>query len=111
MRRNLFPFAAAVGLAGCLMATVRSEHVLTGAPRAAWAGPVRVVMEGSAAPGAYQEVAIVSATGDGSEATLPAVIGALQREAAALGCNALVRVRYDRGSSSATATGVGVWME
>ncbi len=68
-------------------------------------------MEGSPAPATFEEVAIVSATGYGRNATLPAVVDALQQEAAALGCNALVRVRYDAGASSATATGVAGWVE
>ena len=41
---------------------------------------------------------------------LPAVIGALQDEARRLGCNAVIRVRYDRGAQSASATGVAVWI-
>jgi hypothetical protein len=44
-------------------------------------------------------------------ASLAAVLGALQDEAARLGCNAVIRVRYDRGAESATATGVAVWLE
>ena len=96
--------------AGCATQVLRSEHVLTGTARAAWPGEVKVLMEGAPVPGAYDEVAIVNATGSASQATLPAVIGALQDEARRLGCNAVIRVRYDRGAQSASATGVAVWI-
>ena len=98
-----------VGTVGCVGVTLRSEHALTGTPRAAYPGTVSIVMEGSPVPGDYEEIAIVTATGSGLDASLPTILSALQREAASLGCNAVIRVRYDRGSESATATGVGVW--
>ena len=89
-------------------ATVNAEHVLTGTPGPPFAGDVKIVIEGSPVSAPYQEVAIVTATGQGAQALLPAILGALQSEAARLGCNAVIRVRYDRGQVSATATGVGV---
>jgi hypothetical protein len=89
-------------------ATLNAEHVLIGTPGPPFAGEVKIVMEGSPVSAPYQEVAIVSATGQGAHALLPAILGALQSEAARLGCNAVIRVRYDRGQVSATATGVGV---
>lgn len=95
--------------AGCAT-QLRSEHVLTGTARPAWSGEVKIVMEGAPVPGTYDEVAIVNAIGSVGEATLPAVIGALQDEARKLGCNAVIRVRYDRGTNSASATGVAVWI-
>jgi uncharacterized protein YbjQ (UPF0145 family) len=98
--------AAALALAAC--GTVRSEHVVTGPVGPPFAGEVKVVMEGAPAPARYQEVAIVTATGAGAEAALPGVLGALRREAAALGADAVIGVRYDRGAGSATATGVAV---
>lgn len=107
MRSRLVFLAA---LAAACATPVRSEHVLTGAVRPAWSGDVKVVMDGAPLPGAYDEVAIVNATGTVRDATLPAVIGALQDEARRLGCNAVIRVRYDRGAESASATGVAVWI-
>jgi ABC-type sulfate transport system permease subunit len=106
MRRAVTAVLAAAALSGCV--TLKAEHALTGPPRTAWSGPVRIVMEGAPAPGEYDEIAIVTATGAGADATLPTVLDALQREAATLGANAVVRVRYDRGSAAATATGVAV---
>lgn len=100
---------AAMALTGCFALT--SEHLRTGAARAAYAGEVKVLMEGAPVQGEYDEVGIVTASGSGLQATLPAVIEALRKEAAALGANAVVRVRYDRGASGATATGVAVWLK
>jgi hypothetical protein len=105
--------AAAIFLAGALPACVfpqglRSEHFLTGAAAAPRQGPVAIYMEGQPPPTSFEEVAVVSATGTGSHATLREVLGALQAEAASLGADAVMRVRYDRGSTEATATGVAV---
>ena len=105
MRRIALTLVA-TGIAGCV--SLHSEHVLTGTPRAAFTGSVKVVMDGSPGPTDYDEVGIVSATGSGDSAALPAVLGALQGESAGLGCDAVLRVRYDRGVESATATGVCV---
>jgi uncharacterized protein YbjQ (UPF0145 family) len=71
---------------------------------------VKVVMDGGPLGTDYDELAIVSASGSNSAATLPAVLGALQEEARKVGGNAVIRVRYDRGANTATATGVAVWM-
>ena len=46
--------------------------------RPAWSGDVRVAMEGAPAPGEYSEVGIVNASGTAQDATLPAVLKALQ---------------------------------
>ena len=103
------PAAILLALSGC--ATVSGEHVLTGTPGPAHDGAVKVVMEGAAEPVGYQEVGIVSATGVSTQATLVAVLGQLQAEAAKLGCDAVIHVRYDRGAESATGTGVAVWLQ
>ena len=79
---------------------LKAEHVLVGTPGAVYTGTVKVVMDGAPVPGAYEEVAIVTATGASNAASLPAVLGALQGETASLGCDTLVRVRYDRGAES-----------
>jgi hypothetical protein len=107
MRRVLISLVAAA--LGCT--TLNAEHVLTGKPRPTHSGDVMLRMEGSPDAGKFEEVAIVNATGSAAQATLPAVLGALKEEARKLGCNAVIRVRYDRGTSNASATGVAVWME
>jgi hypothetical protein len=108
MKPALF-LAAAVVVSGC--ATLRAEHVLTGQPLAPPPGEVRVVMEGAPSPGAFKEIGIVTATGTLGYAALPSVLDALKSEAARLGADAVVRVRYDRGASGATATGVAVRLQ
>ena len=68
-------------------------------------------MDGSPMPANYEEVAVVSATGANGNATLGVVLAALQKEAASLGCDAVLRVRYDQGQRMASATGVAVRMK
>ena len=90
---------------------VRSDYVLTATPRAPYSGPVKVILDGAPITGTFSEVGIVSATGGGADATLGVVLGQLQAQTAALGCNAVIRVRYDQGASNSTATGVAVWFD
>jgi len=89
----------------------RERMLMDSTRRSAWSGDVRVLMEGEPVSGPYGEVAIVTATGTAAEATLPAAIEALQDEARKLGCNAVIRIRYDRGTQSASALGVAVWLD
>lgn len=102
--------AASLFLACVVGRSVQADHVLTGTPGAPYAGEVRIFLESAPVPEPFDEIAIVSATGDGPRASLSTILGALRGEAADLGCNAVIRVRYDRGQSLATATGVGVWL-
>jgi hypothetical protein len=106
MRRTGAVLLGAVGLIAC--ATVRTEHVLTGTPGDPFSGEVKIAMEGTPLAGDYDEVAIVTSMGTGASAALPVVLSALRHDAATLGCNAVVHVRYDRGAASASATGVAV---
>jgi hypothetical protein len=94
---------------GCRHAPpVEAEHVLTGVASAPWDGPVRIVMNGSSSVADYDEVAVISARGTNGNATLPAVLGALQAEAARLGCDAVIQVRYEPGAQVSSATGIAV---
>jgi hypothetical protein len=104
-------FAIVLAVAGLSCSPLNSEYVLTGAERPPYTGAVRVVLEGAPFEGAVTEVAIVTATGGGANAKLPAVIGQLQTQAAQLGCNAVIRVHFDQGTNNASATGVAVWLE
>ena len=90
---------------------LRSEYVLTGTARAPYNGQVKVVLDGAPIPGTFTEIAIVSAAGGGTDATLPAVLGKLQVQAAVLGANAVIRIRYDQGANNSSATGVAVWLD
>jgi hypothetical protein len=96
--------AVLVAVASCGSTT--THHVLTGKPSHARGGDVRVVMESAEVPAGIDEVAIVQAVGQGTEADLEHVIEGLKEEARALGCDVVVRVRIDQGSSTAAASGV-----
>jgi len=62
-------------------------------------------------PRRHALIAIVTAAGPAEQATLRAVTGALQDQARRVGCNAVIKVRYDRGTQTAAATGVAVWID
>ncbi|TMB35166.1 MAG: hypothetical protein E6J58_17095 [Deltaproteobacteria bacterium] len=85
-----------------------AERVLTGVPSAPYTGAVRIVMNGSPPGADYDEVAVVSARGTNGNATLAAVLGALQAEAPRLGCDAVIQVCYEPGGQVSSATGVAV---
>jgi hypothetical protein len=110
MRRIALAVAALLGTSCAHVANPSTEHVVTDVLRPPYSGDVKVSMEGAPLTSEYDEVAIVTATGRSSAATLEAVIAALQEEARKVGGNAVIRVRYDRGAYTATATGVAVWI-
>ena len=110
MRPIALAVAALLATSCFYLAKPSSEHVLTDISRPPYSGDVKVSMEGATFTPGYDEVAIVTATGSNSAATLEAVIAALQDEARKVGGNAVIRVRYDRGAYTATATGVAVWV-
>jgi hypothetical protein len=95
-------------LLGAVVACGRLEahYVLTGTPAAPYSGDVRVVLEGAPEPEGVQEVAIVQAVGTLQHARLEDLVEALKGQARALGCDAVVHVRVDQGSSTASASGV-----
>jgi hypothetical protein len=88
---------------GC--GTLTTHHVLTGPRAGPYSGNVRVVLEGVAEPPGLQEVAIIQAVGDGTRANLESLVSGLQEEAASLGCDIVVHVHVDQGSSKASASG------
>jgi hypothetical protein len=95
---------AAVLVLGC--GGVKVHRVVTGEPGTPFGGPVTLHMEGAPLPARYDEVALVQAEGGGAH--LDTLLPALQRQAAALGCDAVILVRVDQGSGHASATGVAV---
>jgi hypothetical protein len=96
--------AMAVGCYG-----VSTHRVLTGEPGPPFAGSVAVHMDGAPLPPNYEEVALVQAEGSG--ANLETLLPALRRQAAALGCDAVVLVKVDQGAAHASATGVAVRLQ
>ena len=99
-----------VGLTGLLVGcgTTRASHVMLGQPGPPHERNVRIAMEGQEVPAHYVEVALIQAVGRGWHADLEHVIEGLRREAARLGCDGVIRVQVDQGSSVASATGVAI---
>lgn len=97
--------AACLLLASC-QPPMRVTHVLTGRGGEPNAGDVHVRMETEPLPARFREVAIVHVVTYEREATHAHVVDALRRRAAALGCNALVRVHLDQGRHAASGNGV-----
>ncbi len=102
--------AAAMGglvalLAGCGATSV--QHHLLGRPGVARSGPVRVFLDDAPLPPSMP-VALVVATGRGTEADLGHVVEVMRADARVLGCDALVNLRVARGSSVVTAAGFAV---
>lgn len=96
---------ACLALSGC--GTIRTGHVLTGQPGPPRGG-VRIVLQGQPMPADVDEVAIVQAVGTGVYARLENVVTALQDEAGRLGCDAVLNVKIDQGSTTASGTGTCV---
>jgi hypothetical protein len=82
----------------------RTYRVLVGNTAAPHQGRIALFLNGARAPDAFEEVAVVQAVGGDMEH----VVTALQREAAQLGCDAIVNMRIDQGSSVTSATGMAV---
>jgi hypothetical protein len=100
------PVATALLLSGC--ARMVTSRVITGPVGPPHAGPVVVVMENAPPPPHFVEVALLQAIGHGQSANLAKVVESLISQAAALGCDAVIRVRIDQGSTQASGTGVCV---
>lgn len=90
---------------GC--GTTSVQRHLLGPPGVAHSRPVRTILEGDPVPPS-QPVALVQAIGRGLNADLPHLIDGLRQEAQHLGCDAIVRLRIARGTSTATAVGFAV---
>jgi hypothetical protein len=96
---GLFALLAACG-------SLRTEHVVTGTPRAPREGEVTVVMQGQAPPPDFEEVAIVQTVGIGIYSSLEDVVDGLRTRARMLGCDTVINVRIDSGTSSTSASAI-----
>ena len=94
----------AAALAGAACTGTRTYHVMVGTAAAPHQGRIALFLDGARAPEAFEEVALVQAVGGDMER----VVAALQREAAQLGCDAIVNMRIDQGSNGTSATGMAV---
>jgi hypothetical protein len=98
---------ASAALAGC--GHTESHAALLRAPQAATSGKVELYVADQAPPTRpFYEVAIVQAIGFGADANPEDVTRSLTDKAAALGCDAVVRVYIDVGYTRAHAAGVCV---
>jgi len=95
--------AAALLALGC--ARLKTDHVLVGVPGSPHSGQVRIAMEGAPEP-TIEEVAILQVAASGHKSDLPHLVEALTKEAQRLGCDAVVRVRLDKGATQATVSAV-----
>ncbi len=102
--------AAVAFLVACLggCGSTTTHRFLVGPPMTPASTNVAVILDGSPLPPLFVEVAIVQAVGRGTQADLEHVIDGLRREAAAVGCDAVIRVRIDQGATTASGTGVAV---
>ena len=104
MKRIILLSVLSLFTAAC--GTTRTSRVVTGKESAPYSGEVKILMDGTPVPEGMQEVALVQAIGHGFHADLEHVIQGLRAEAATLGCDAVVRVKVDQGSTQASANGV-----
>jgi len=96
-----------VALAGC--GHTETHAALLRAPQPARAGDVELYVVDQAMPTRqFYEIAMVQAIGFGADANPEDVTKALATKAAALGCDAVVRVSIDLGYTRAHASGVCV---
>lgn len=101
---------AAFSCAGC--GSTEVHQILLREPTMQPRGEIDVYVVGGAPPRRpYYEVAYVQAIGHGSHADVEDVTHALANRGARLGCDALVRVHVELGSTRAHASGVCVnWL-
>ena len=101
---------AALSMMGC--GSTEVHQILLREPTMQPRGEIEVYVVGGAPPRRpYYEVAYVQAIGHGSHADVEDVTHALANRGARLGCDALVRVHVELGSTRAHASGVCVnWL-
>lgn len=104
--RAVVAMALALTLSAC--GSTSMYHVLIGARSPAHQRDVPLLLEGTAPSSNYVEVAVLQAIGRGTHADNEHVVDALRAEAASLGCDAVLSVHVDQGSSAASGVGVGV---
>ncbi|MEO8798939.1 MAG: hypothetical protein ABI551_13710 [Polyangiaceae bacterium] len=104
--RSVLGCFAALSLAGC--GSTELHEVLLRRPTGAPRGDVELYVIGRPPQRPYYEVALLQAIGNGTHADVPDVTNALERRAQVLGCDAVVGIHVELGSTRAHATGVCV---
>jgi hypothetical protein len=105
MRTTVLILACALSLGAC----VTTHHYAVAPPGPPYAGPVAIYLVGATPKGEFTEVAVVQAELSQRlfhDPSVEDVLPLLQARAAKLGCDALLHVRIDKGSSHITATGM-----
>ncbi len=104
-RRFALPSAVTLLVAGC--GHSETHVALLRAPQAPSDQPIELYLAAQAAPARpFYEIALLQVVGYGNQANPEDVTQALTAKAAALGCDAVVRVFIDVGYSRAHAAGV-----
>jgi len=98
MRRGATLLVGCAVLAACTHVSTRSYKVA--APSPPYEGRVQILVLGAPLPQSFQEVAVVQAQGS---TEVDRLLPALQREAARLGCNAILHVRIHDGQATGMA--------
>ncbi|HWL88422.1 MAG TPA: hypothetical protein VNO21_21615, partial [Polyangiaceae bacterium] len=106
MKAWAWPAMLGLALGGCGYTDV--HEVVFRPPSAPTHGEVQVYMGQQAPPSAFYEVALLQAMGHDGEANVEDVTQALRERARTLGCDALVRVRFQQGYTMTHAYGVCV---
>lgn len=104
--RSVLVCFAALSLVGC--GSTEVHEVLLRRPTSAPRGNVELYVVGRPPPRPYYEVALLQAIGNGTHADVPDVTNALEGRAQVLGCDAVVGIHVELGSTRAHATGVCV---
>jgi hypothetical protein len=108
VRRVLAAFVLAV-TAAC--GRTELHEVMLRAPAVPPSRPVEIYVVGQDPGRPYDEVALVEAVGFGADADAEHVVRTLGHRAGELGCDAVVRVRVDTGSTMVHGYGVCVrWL-
>jgi hypothetical protein len=92
-----------LSLGACV--SMRDYAYTVAPPEPPYAGPVAIYLVGAAPKGEFKEIAVVQAeiSGGGS---MEDILPRLQARAAKLGCDVVLHVRIDNGSTHVTATGM-----
>ncbi len=100
--------AAVVGLAlvfaGC--GYTELHEVVLRTPTAPSGRPIEIYMYGQVPPRPFFEIALLQAIGHGADANLADLVKGLTNRATQLGCDAVIRVQIEQGTTMAHAFGV-----
>ncbi len=103
--RALFVLACGVSSVGCGFTELHEVVLRKPGPPSA---RVEVYVGNQVPPRPFYEVALLQAVGHGGDANIEDTTRAIEQRAIVLGCDAVVKLRFDQGYSMANAVGVCV---